>query len=278
MRMRSALLALTMATFGTGVLSTGTANAAPLKASITCDSASNRISTRLTGALVPNFTYTVKFTVWTGSRVTTGGAISSLPELGSSVSVPMTTGSDPNVDVAGYTRSWNAADYAYYGETVRVTVLNPNGGTVAERDASCSQDKRVTVQLRCAPEAHTVTATTAGVNFLGNRSVWTEYVYSTTSQSSADGLRFTRHNISGRPDVTHSVTVPESGQWSDTGYVHELSGDPYYYDETVTVIVRDRLSNLVVGQGTAYCVYADNRISTPTARGVTRGQAWPDMA
>ncbi|RFS86969.1 hypothetical protein D0T12_01535 [Actinomadura spongiicola] len=257
MRMRSALLALTMATFGVGVLSTGTANAASLTASITCDSATNRISTRLTGPFISNRSFVVRFTVLTGSRVTTGGAIGPLPESGSSVSVPMTTGSDPNVDVAGYTRSWNASDYAFYSETVRVSLLTPEGVQYTYRDASCSRDERTTVQLRCDPEARTITATTTGVNFAQNRPTQTEYRWLTTHQAEKNSPRFSGPYGDDRPFVTRRVTVSESGSWSDTGYVHNISEDPYYYDQTVTFKVRDVWSNLLVGQGTAYCLYAN---------------------
>ncbi|RKS79279.1 hypothetical protein BZB76_0733 [Actinomadura pelletieri DSM 43383] len=258
MRMRSALLALSMATFGVGVLSTGTANAASLQASITCDSATNQISTRLTGPFISNRSFIVRFTVLTGGRVTTGGTVSALPEVGRSFSVPITTGSDPNVDVAGYTRSWNASDYAYYSETVRVTLLTPEGAQYsAYRDATCTRDERTTVQLHCDPEAHTITATTTGVNFAQNRPTQTEYRWITTHQATKDSPRFSGPHGDDRPFVTRRVTVSESGSWSDTGYVHNISSDPYYYDQKLTFKVRDVWTNVVVGQGTAYCLYVD---------------------
>jgi hypothetical protein len=263
MRIRSVLLALTVATgtlsVGVGSLGAGTASAAtPLTASITCDSATDTISTRLTGTLVSNFSYVMKFQVLNGSQVTTDGAINSIAAKGSSVSVPVTTGTNPDVDVAGYTRSWPAEDYAFYTETVRVFVLNSSGGQITYRDATCVRDMRTTVNLICDQEAHTITATAAGVGFPTQRPVRAAYTWTSTQQSTAGGPTFTRQSL-GTPDVVHSVTVPESGAWSDVGYVQQITSDPYYLSEKVVVWVRDVFSNLPVGQGTASCVYADHR-------------------
>jgi hypothetical protein len=261
MRIRSLLPALTAAAAtlsGVGSLGTGTAAAAtPLTATITCDSATNTISTRLTGTLVPNFSYTMKFTVWSGSQVTTAGTIGGLPALGTSVSVPVTTRSNPDVDVAGYTRSWPAANYVFYTETVRVSVLNSSGGEITWRQGTCIHDLRTKVRLTCDQEAHTITATAEGANF-ARRPTRAEYTFTATSQATADSPAFTRQP-SSTPDVVHSVPVSESGAWSDAGYVHQVSGDPYFLREGVVVWVRDVWSNLPVGQGTASCVYADHR-------------------
>jgi hypothetical protein len=261
-RFRSLFLTLTVATVtlsGVGSLGAGTAAAAtPLTASITCDSATNTISTRLTGTLAPNFSYTMKFTVWSGSQVTTAGTISGLPAWNTSVSVPVTTGSNPDVDVAGYTRSWPAANYVFYTETVRVSVLNSSGGEITWRQGTCVRDLRTTVDLTCDQEAHTITATATGAGF-ARRPTRAEYAYGYTYQPTADSLAFTLQP-SSTPDVVHSVPVSESGTWSDVGFVHQEGDDePYFLSENVVVWVRDVWSNLPVGQGTASCVYADHR-------------------
>jgi hypothetical protein len=56
----------------------------------------------------PNFSFKVKFEAFQGTYVTTSKAMGMIPAKGSSVTVPVTTGSDGNLSVAGYTRAWPA--------------------------------------------------------------------------------------------------------------------------------------------------------------------------
>lgn len=259
MRVRSVLLALATAT-GMLYAGAGTASAStPPTASITCDSTTNTISTHFSGTLAANTSYIIKFTASKGSQVTTAGAISSLPALNSSLSVPVTTGASPDVSVAGYTRDWQAADFVFYTETVQVTVQVPGGGETPVSNATCTRDQRVTVNLACDHDAQTITATSAGTGFPTQRPLRAEYSFGSTFQATSDSLTFTRQ-ITSPPDNINAVTVPESGAWSDVGYVHSIDTEPFFLSEKVIAVVRDVLTNLVVGQGTASCVYADHRV------------------
>jgi hypothetical protein len=53
----------------------------------------------------------------------------------------------------------------------------------------------------------------------------------------------------------HSVIPDSAGTFSDVGYVRTFTTDPYYYSEDLRVAVRDVQSYLIVGRGTAFCVY-----------------------
>jgi hypothetical protein len=234
-----------------------------LKASITCDSTTNTISTSVSGGqnlFTPNMPVNVRFLVYYGSYVsaTTESLISA---KGSSITVPTTTAADGSVSVAGYTRSWQASDYVFYTETVRVTVLSTAGAELGSSQATCTRDLRTTVTLDCDQEAHTITARSAGVGFTQMAvpgTVRVEYEYSSTQQAAPGYPTFTRV-LMGTPDVVHSVATTETGAWSDLGYVHNITTDPYYRDETVVVVVKDPSNSLVIGRGSAFCVYADHR-------------------
>lgn len=86
MRIPAVLLALAVAAV-TFLLPAGAAHAyTPLKASITCDTATDTISTRLSGnSGRSNFAYKMKFQVWQGSYVNTAGTKGSNPAYGTSL-------------------------------------------------------------------------------------------------------------------------------------------------------------------------------------------------
>jgi hypothetical protein len=230
--------------------------ATPPAASITCDSATDTISTRLSGALAPNYSYQLKFEVYQGSYVTTAQAMGTIPAKGTSVTVPVTTGSDGLVSVAGYTRGWPAQSYLFYTETVRVHVLRASDGVQVEsHDATCAYDLRTRLTVACDRQAHTVTATTDARSYPGGEHLVIAYRSVTTSQSTPDSLRFTSQ-VLGPADFYHTAQVPASGTWSDAGYTITFTTDPYYYERSTTIVVTDQ-SGLVVGSGAAGCVYAD---------------------
>jgi hypothetical protein len=113
------------------------------------------------------------------------------------------------------------------------------------------------VTLNCDRTTHTITETTTGVNYQPNQLLRVEYRKISTYQATADSIRFTGPLGGSQPDFTHSATASASGTWSDTGWASTISPDPYYLDEQVTVVVRDLSTNLVVGGGSAYCLYID---------------------
>jgi hypothetical protein len=235
----------------------------PLKASIVCDSTTNTISTSVSGGagyFTPNMPVNVRFLVYSGTYVTetAEGIVSA---VGSSITVPTTTAADGSVSIAGYTRSWQASDYVFYTETVKVSVLNTSGAELGSSQATCTRDLRTTVTLDCDPEAHTITARSAGVGFTQMDwagSVRVEYLYSTTNQPAPGYPTFTS-SLALYPNGVHYPTTTETGSWSDLGYVQTITTDPYYYSETVVVVVRDRANSYIIGSGSASCVYADHR-------------------
>jgi hypothetical protein len=262
MRIRALLLAAATAaaTAATLVLPAGPATAAtPLTAAITCDSATETISTRLSGGLVPNFSYKLKFEAFQGSYVTTAKAMGVIPAKGSSITVPVTTGPDGNVSVAGYTRAWPAPNYLFYTETVRVHVMRASDGVeVMYRDATCVHDLRTTFRLDCDREAHAITAATEAVNYPADELLRVEHKTRTTYQYTPDSIRWTTE----LPTSSTTVRVPESGTWSDSRST-TINSDFYYYARQTTLVIKDYFSGLVVGGGSASCVYADQ--SSPGA-------------
>lgn len=237
--------------------------ATALKASITCDSTTNTISTSVSGGqgrFTPNMPVNVRFLAYYGSYAT-ATTESLISAMGSSITVPTTTTADGSVSVAGYTRSWQASDFVFYTETVRVTVLSTAGAELGSSEATCTRDPRTTVTLDCDQEAHTITARSAGVGFTQMAvpgSVRVEYEYSWTQQA-APGYPTFKKALTGTPDAVHRVATTEAGAWSDLGYVHNITTDPYYRDETVVVVVKDPNNGFIIGRGSAFCVYANHR-------------------
>ncbi len=269
MRLRVLVLTL-VATVGALLSPVGAAHAAvgPVRASIVCDSATNTISTSASGGggwFTPNSPINVQFLVYYGSYVT-ATAENLISAKGSTITVQTTSAADGSVSVAGYSRSWNASTYIFYTETVRVTATDPATGHASGGDATCTQDPRTTVTLTCDQRAQTITAGAAGDGFTqlasplaSNGYVRVEYTWTGTSQATADSPAFTRQ-LPSTPDVTHWVKAT-AGAWSDVGFVHSVTTNPYYLDQTVVVTVRDNYNSFVIGRGTASCVYADQRPS-----------------
>jgi hypothetical protein len=262
-RVRTLLLGVVVA--GSVLLApAGVADAATgkVQAVVTCDPTTNTITASVSsgaGWFAPNSPVTVEFQVYAGSYVTTAGTSGMIP-TGSRTTVAATTAADGSLSVTGYTRSWQAANYLFYTETARVTVRNGAGQWMYERDGTCTHDLRTTVTLDCDREAHTITARAAGVNYRANGTVRVSYLYSTTSQASAGSPRFTSSYAPYPYATPHTVTASAAGTWSDVGYVIKYpTGDPYYLDQRLQVEVRDGSTGWVVGRGSAYCLYADQR-------------------
>ncbi|TMQ95329.1 hypothetical protein ETD83_22420 [Actinomadura soli] len=239
---------------------TGTASAAPAapgpgRAEITCDASTGKISTRLTGTWVPGFAYQAEFRLLTSSFVRTDGSLGWVPQF-PAVTGTGTGASDGTLNIEGYTRDWNASDYLFYTETVRVIVRNSAGAQVTERDATCDRDVRTTYTLTCDPATHTVSATVTGTRYRPNSGVRVEYNRITTYQTTPDSIRWTSWPSTQRPDISHSAPTDGDGRWSDLGYSNTFKSEPYYYEQTVEVTVK--LSDgTIVGRGSDHCVYAD---------------------
>ncbi|MFI0371742.1 hypothetical protein ACH35V_28075 [Actinomadura sp. 1N219] len=239
---------------------TGTASAAaddpgPGRAEITCDASTGKISTRLTGTWVPGFAYQAEFRLLTGSFVRTDGSLGWVPQF-PAVTGTGTGASNGALNIDGYTRDWNASDYLFYTETVQVIVRNSAGAQVSERKATCNRDARTTYTLTCDPATHTISATVSATRYRSNSRVYVEYNRITTYQYTPDSTRWTSWPSSQKPDISHSALTDADGNWSDLGYSYTFKSEPYYYEQTVEVIVK--LSDgTIVGRGSDHCVYAD---------------------
>lgn len=258
MRTRSLVTVLALAA-GTLALAGGTAVAArlPLTPSISCDPAAGAVTARLDGGgkyLLPNQAVTVSFRVQAGSSVPVGGDTPrSLPQVGQTTPpVAARTDAEGNLSVAGYRRAWRAADFAFYTETVRVTIGLPDGSVLTTVDARCDHDPRDTVTATCDPVARTVTATTTGVRHTPSsyvtvqyRLLWARYQNTPTSE------RMTTWWTNPNPTYSHWASTDAAGAWSDTGFVQPTS-TTYYYELHFEVTVVGR--NLaVIGRGTGSC-------------------------
>lgn len=264
MRMRSAALVFTSVLASVFLPpSAGYAATSPT-ARITCDRATDTISTHMSGGagwLLPNRAVTVQFLVLSGSFVTPT-TFAPIP-AGGGTTVSTTTGPDGSIDIAGYTRTAPLHTYMFYTETVRATVRDAAGTVLIWNEATCSHDERTTVTLTCDRSARTITAAAGGTSYQLHRSVSVWYTWTRTSRPTATEPGFTRRNLNP-PDVNNRV-LPTAGSWSDVGYVHSISTDPYYLDESVDVVVWATyvgevvVTQVVVGRGKASCVYANGQ-------------------
>ena len=263
--MRSRAYALLLAALVAGSLllaPVGTANAVPNppQAVVTCDTATNTISATFTSGAgsftTPNQPVTVEFLVYKGSYATVGGT-SGVISTGSRTTVAATIAADGSLNVAGYNRSWQAANYLFYTETARVTIRNSGGQPVyLQRDGTCTHDLRTTVRVECDRGAHTITASAAGASYPANGNVRVNYIRTSTQQATPDSPRFTSFNAGPFPDASHTAMASASGAWSDVGWVHTITTNPYYLDQKVLVEVLHPMG-FVIGRGTAFCVYTD---------------------
>ncbi len=254
-----AMGAALVATLVPMVSSAGPADAGtPFKPAIACNAATNTISTSVSGGmLMPNQPVRVAFRVQYGSYVTTTGSQGVISQTGSTMTVPAVTAADGSVRATGYSRAWQASSYAFYTETVYVSITNTTGGQLVAGSATCSRDLRTTVTLTCDQQAHTITARTSGIGYTQPSRVRIDYTYTLTSQATPSTPRFIRYNAQP-PDVVHYATT-SGGAWSDLGYVHTITGDRYYLAETVMVTVRGDWG-IIIGRGETSCVYADQSV------------------
>jgi hypothetical protein len=240
------------------LLSAGPAAAAtPPTVTINCDSRLNWVNTSISGGagyLTPNFPMQVEFRVAYGSYVT-ASTLSTISTIGSTRTVPATTGADGSISAVGYGHGWQISSDLFYTETVRVTLRTNGGGEIWQAEATCARDLRTVVTLTCDRQAHTVTAQTTGTRYDKPRSspVRVEYTTEIVNQQTADSPGFGTVGPAG----THPATPDSTGAFADTGFVHPVSDpDPYYHSERVWVVVRD-VSGVIVGRGAAACLYID---------------------
>lgn len=253
MRLRTLLAAAAVAT-ATVLVPTAAQAAAPFDVQVRCDAATNTISVGTTGgSFLPNQPVTVQFETTGGSWST--GPAAGLVQRGPKVSVPATTGQFGALVVTGPSKAWPSANYVFYTETVKATVLNTQGQWLHERTRSCTYDLRTTVTVSC--DGGRITAAAAGTRYDTERQLSVAYYSTRSFQSVAGGLRFT----TGPNLVTRRDVVSSAGSWSDTGYTAQFPATSYYLSETVDVEVsalvnvNDWFIRVPVGKGTASCVH-----------------------
>ena len=258
MRIRALAAALALAAVP-AVASAGPAHAAyqPFAPTIRCDEVAGTISTAATGgAFVPGTPLSVEFLVQAGSSVPAGGTAGApLPVRGTSTTVSTVARADNSISVTGYTRAWQPAAYAFYTETVRVTVRNSAGQTLNWADATCTRDTRSTVTLSCDAATRTVTLRATGARYAAGVPVSVQYrLLKTVSQATPTSPRWTGYPLGGPPQAVHAVTADAAGGWADTGWVQSHPGI-YYWEEHVSVTVVDRFGITVIGRGNASCSF-----------------------
>ena len=271
-RLRALACLTVLATTGLLVPAGAAVAATPLKANITCDPETGAITTWASGNLLLPGTptpVTVEFQRSSGVRVSATTS-TALPPLAQPFTVTATTTSSGDITATGYTGTFNPTTSIYYREVLVVTFKNATSGAVyTSRQATCDYDQRSTITLTCDQVASTVTSAAAGINGLtgaangAGRPTSVGYHFVQIIQSTKDSPRFRGESLGGVWDVRHSVTKAADGTWADTGYVHTITSNPYYYAEELTVGVLDAYGT-IVGSGTARCVLRDGSL-TPTA-------------
>ena len=259
MRIRALATALAFGVVAVAV-SAGPASAAyqPYTPTITCDDTAGTISTAVTGGnFGANQPVTVRFQVRYGSSIAAGGSTARLiPQYGTTTTVPTRTLADGSVAVAGYTRPWPAAGYAFYTETVRVSVLGASGYEQASNEATCTRDTRTEITLTCDPAARSITAAATTTRYAPGSRTRLEYRVLKTSWQTAPGEpRWTGGPLGypATPTAAHTVTADATGAWSDVGYVH-LRPTQYFTQEWVEVKAFDQ-AGIVVGRADLTCSY-----------------------
>lgn len=239
------------------------ANYQPWNAVISCDSSTNRITAGVAGGAggywTPNLPVFITFTVANGyyHRGNTDGII---PERNTSVTVAAKTGPDGSLTATGYSRPWNSADYAFYTETVNVSVTGQNGERGASGTATCQYDRRTKFEMICDTQGRRMAAVTTGVSFLGSEypyGLQIEYINRwSVFQSKPTDQRWAQYVITN-PWLVHTVSASASGTWSDTAYdyTYTAENEPYYAQQNLTVVVRDIRSQLIVGRASGSCTY-----------------------
>ncbi|GAA2115990.1 hypothetical protein [Actinomadura alba] len=255
--MRARIIAVLLMALAALLAPVGAATAAtPGTATVTCDKATNTISARLSGTfgtMSAGRSIIVDFTVLTGSAVSTGGTSAQIPDVGRRLaSVPATVGSDWSLNVEGYTKTWNAADYSFYTETVRVTFRTPEGAQYpGYYDGTCTYDTRTQLALTCDSATNTFAARLEGENFTPDQPLKVEYYNKPVYQYTADSPRWTTTPyLAAQQDITASA----DGTWVNTAYAHTV-GPHYYLSYDVKAEVKERQTNRIVARATAYCLY-----------------------
>ncbi|MBB4754084.1 hypothetical protein [Actinoplanes lobatus] len=258
-------LAVSAVVVGLLVPATAASAATPLRATITCDAATGVITTSASGSLFvpgPAKQVTVEFQRRTGVRVT-ATARTVLAPLAQPFRVTTTSTTSGDVSAAGYTGTFDPVTALFYREQLTVTFKDAaTGATLTTREATCDHDQRTSVTLTCDPVAGTVTAVVDGVSGTvgdssgGGSASRVSYHIATIKQQTPNVPTYRNEILGGGWDIEHRVVSAADGTWSDTGYVHTISGNPYRYSEEVTVGVFD-LYGIRVGTATGACTLFD---------------------
>lgn len=255
MRIRALATVTALAAVAVGLSAGPAAAGPPLTATIACDEVAGTIGTAVSGGtFAANQPLTVRFKVMYGSYVAAGGTTARLiPQSGSTTTVPTRSLADGSVEVAGYTRPWPAAGYAFYTETVRASVLDASGREVW-REATCTRDTRTTLTHTCDPVTRTSAARLAGVRYAAGAPVRVEYrLIRMLTQAKPGDPAWVLGPISyATPNPARTVTADGTGAWSDPGYVRQQTA--YRYEETIQVTVLDT-AGVVVGRVDSGCAY-----------------------
>lgn len=257
--MRKRFLPLALAFVTALVLSpAGAAHAdETLKATITCDSASDTISTSLTGGahLLPaNKTVSVEF-ISDGSFAKADTS----DYAGHLLRVRTTTGPDGSISVNGFSDSWPAADFLFYAENLLVSVIDlSTNGIYAQARDSCLRDLRTTATPPCDEVNHTLTAAVSGTGFTeqANQQILVQYWSETEIQMTPNSGRF--HTVPAQLLASHQVTVSATGELNDVGYVRNFDPEPYYWSETIETRVYTSAFGSMIGNASISCEYTSN--------------------
>jgi len=272
-RVRALAGLVVLAMTGLLIMPTAALAATQLKASITCDAETGAVTTSTSGTLLavgtPPTRVTVEFQRAGGSRVS-ATASESLPLMAQPFTTTATTTTSGDITATGYTGTFSPATSLFYQEKLIVRFKNASTGAFyTTREATCNVDQRTTVSLSCDPVAGTVTATVTGVNGLAGgpygagRAVRIGYRFAQISQSTKDDPRFRSEFLGPGWNFERRLTRAADGTWSDAGYVHTITSNPYYYAEELTVGIFDAYG-AVAGWGTASCTLYDGSV-TPAA-------------
>ena len=241
--------------------------ATSLTANITCDARTGAITTSVSGSLLlpgEPALVTVEFQRKSGVRITPTTTLTIAP-LSPPFRVTTTTTASGDIAAAGYTGSFPLSSL-YYRQTLLATFIDATtGATYTTREATCDYDQRTTVSLTCDQAAHTVTATVAGIKgqagstAVAGHPTRVGYRSVQISQATANDPRFRGEMLGSGWDIQHRLTQATDGTWADTGFVHPITSNPYYYAEELTVGVFDA-NGTFVGSGSAACTLFDGSV------------------
>ncbi|WP_204298810.1 hypothetical protein [Actinoplanes campanulatus] len=258
-------LAVSAVVAGVLVPATAASAATRLRANITCDAETGEIATWASGTLFapgPAKQVTVEFQRRAGVRVT-ATARTVLAPMAQPFRVTTTSTSSGDISAVGYTGAFDPVTDLFYREQLTVTFKDAaTGANLATRDATCDHDQRTRVTLTCDPVAGTVTAVVNGVNGAAGdssgagRASRVSYHIATIKQQTPNNPGYRSEILGEGWDIEHRVVKAADGSWTDTGYVHTITSNPYYYAEEITVGVFD-LNGIRVGTATGACTLFD---------------------